>query len=57
MTTEEIKERIELKKEDLLNTKPENLESDACKIIISDPILKKEYEEKWDAEIECDTKN
>lgn len=44
-----------MKKEDVLNTKPENLGSEACKTFDSDPDLKKEYEKKWDTEIECPT--
>ena len=42
-----------MKKEDLLNIKPESLKSDACKIFGSDPKLKKEYEKKWDTTVDC----
>jgi len=42
-----------MKKEDLLNIKPEGLRSDACKIFESDPRLKKEYEKKWDTTVDC----
>lgn len=42
-----------MKKEDLLNTKPESLTSDACTIFDSDPELKREYENKWDTIVEC----
>ena len=44
-----------MNKENLLNIKPENLRSDECKIFESDPKLKKEYEKKWDTEVECPT--
>lgn len=40
-------------KENLLNTKPENLGQDACKIFGSDPKLKKEYEDKWNTDVDC----
>ncbi len=40
-------------KEEILNTKPENLKPEACKIFGSDAALKQEYEKKWNTEIEC----
>lgn len=42
-----------MRKEDIINIDPDRLTSQACKIFKSDPEFKKEYEKKWDAEIEC----
>ena len=42
-----------MEKEELINIKPEDLTSEACTIFDSDPELKKEYEKKYDTEVEC----
>lgn len=39
--------------ENILNINPENLMQDACDLFDKDPELKKEYEKKWDTEVEC----
>lgn len=42
-----------MEKEKIMNTKPENLTGEECTIFDSDPIFKKEYEKKWDTEVDC----
>lgn len=42
-----------MNKEDILKSSPESLMSDACAIFDSYPEFKKEYEKKWNIEIEC----
>lgn len=42
-----------MEKEKILGTKPEELADDVCDIFNSDPEFKKQYEQKWDTEIEC----
>lgn len=42
-----------MRKEDMINTKPEDLTSDACITFDTDSEFKKEYEKKWDTQIEC----
>ncbi len=44
---------VRMKKEEILNTKPENLTSEACKAFSLDTGFKKEYEKKWGTEVEC----
>ncbi len=42
-----------MKKEEILNTKPDSLTSEACEVFDSNAGLKNEYEKKWKTQVEC----
>lgn len=42
-----------MNKENILSTNPDKLTGEACETFDKDPIFKREYEKKWDTEIEC----